>query len=383
MSAPKTVIQPARPSQAWVESFLSHSITKTAPYKIDTPVVAIKLDQNESPWDLPPKLKQQILDKLAGYAWNRYPTAFGDEIAAKLASYLGVAPHAILLAPGSNYLISLVLTVFGKGFIKHPSEHRGGKLVIARPSFPLYESHCQYDGIPYETWDLDDDLEYDLSKLPKLTDGSMVIFASPNNPVGNVLPRKTLEGLLRAHPTTLFVGDEAYVEYASEPYTELLAQYPNLLLLRTFSKTMGAAGVRIGYVLGAPEYIEPLRKMRVPFLLNYFALACAEVLLEGQEMKDHLTQIQQNALRERSRVHAALAAEASRLGYAVKKSEANFLLVRWADHEKAQATYQHLVNTGILVRNVSRGPGLAGCLRVTLGNEQENDALIGCFRQLS
>jgi histidinol-phosphate aminotransferase len=382
MSDAQAAITPVRPDATWLQGYLSKTITKAMPYKIDTRQVAIKLDQNESPWDLPPHLKQRVLDKLAQYAWNRYPSAFGDEIAEKLAAYLGVPANALLLAPGSNYLISLVLTVFGKGFTKHPSEHEGGKLVIARPSFPLYESHCQYDGIPYETWDLNDDLEYDLKKLPELTPGSMVVFASPNNPVGNVLPRRVLEQLLAAHPTTLFVGDEAYVEYASEPYTELLGRYSNLILLRTFSKTMGAAGVRLGYVLGAPEYIEPLRKMRVPFLLNYFTLACAEVLLEGREMQDHLAQIQKNAIRERDRVFDGLAAEAGRLGYSVKRSEANFLLVRWHDHSAAQKAYDSLVHRGILVRNVSRGPGLAGCLRVTLGDERENDQLMAAFRAL-
>ena len=382
MSDPKAAITPVRPDAAWLEGYLSKTISKAMPYKIDTPEVAIKLDQNESPWDLPPHLKKRILDKLAGYAWNRYPSAFGDEIAEKLARYLGVPANTILLAPGSNYLISLVMTVFGKGFTKHPSEHQGGKLVIARPSFPLYESHCQYDGIPYETWNLNDDLEYDLTKLPTLTPGSMVVFASPKNPVGNVLPRRVLEELLALHPTTLFVGDEAYVEYASEPYTELLARFPNLILLRTFSKTMGAAGVRLGYVLGAPEYIEPLRKMRVPFLLNYFTLACAEVLLEGHEMQDHLAQIQKNASRERARVYEGLLQFADRLGFTVKRSEANFLLVRWKDHGDAQKAYESLLRMGILVRNVSRGPGLAGCLRVTIGDERENDQLMSAFRSL-
>lgn len=117
----------------------------------------------------------------------------------------------------------------------------------------------------------------------------------------------------------------------------------------------------------------------MPFLLNVFALACAEVMLEGKEMKDHLVQIQHNVIRERGRVYVALAREAHRLQYGVKRSEANFLLVRWTDPAKAQEAYQHLLSSGILVRNVSRGPGLAGCLRVTLGDERENDALIGAF----
>jgi len=382
---PNKTITPKAPDLDWLRGYVTPSILDAAPYKIETPSVTVKLDQNESPWDWPLALKNKVLAKLLEKPWNRYPSAFADDLAAKLAASIGVAPSAILLGPGSNYLIGLALEVFGKGFVGQGVHGAGGqgKLVVARPSFPLYESHSRYEGLPYETWSLNADLEYDVKLLPDLPRGSLVMFASPNNPVGNVLPRRTLEELLERHPDTLWIADEAYYEYASEPYTELVGKYPNLILLRTFSKTMGAAGVRIGYFVAHEHYLDPLRKVRVPYLLNHFAIAAAEVLISDPEVQAHLASIKRNALEQRGRVHADLAQIGRQSGFTVKPSEANFLLLRWPSSAAATEVHRTLVEAGLLVRNFCAAPGLAGCLRITLGDERENATLVEAFRRMA
>jgi histidinol-phosphate aminotransferase len=376
MASSTSLITPKAPSTRWLHDYVTPSLPTAAPYKIDTTVAAVKLDQNESPWDLPAAIKQKVVERVLKMEWNRYPPVFADELADKIAAHAGVAPGSVLLGPGSNYLVSLVLSTLGRGIVTG----HGGKLVLARPSFPLYESHSQYDGLPYTLWELNADLEYDVSLLPPLTRGSLVMFASPNNPVGNVLPRATLVELLRRFPDTLFVADEAYYEYAAEPYTDLLADHANLILLRTFSKTMGCAGVRLGYVVAHDQYLQLLRKLRLPYLLNHFTLACAEVLLDDAETRAHLERIKQNAVEQRELVYQELAAIGAQQGFQVKPSSANFLLLRWHEPGADQQTYAALLKAGILVRNVARAPGLAGCLRVTIGTEAENQALIRAMR---
>lgn len=372
---------PVAPQQSWLARFVAPTLLDAPSYKIDTPAVAIKLDQNESPWDLPPAIKDKVVAKLLARAWNRYPSAFGDEVAARLARQCGVTPESVLLGPGSNYLISLLLSVFSKGVLAQAGARPRPQVVIARPSFPLYESHCTYEGIPFTPWLLNADLEYDVGALPDLAPGSLVIFASPNNPVGNTLPRKDLRDLLVSHPGTLFIADEAYYEYATEPYTDLLKDHANLLLLRTFSKTMGCAGVRVGYVLGAPPTLNLLRKVRVPYLLNHFALACAEVLLDDAEVDAHLQSIKANAVAQRDGLWRDLQTLGASAGFTVKRSQANFLLLRWPDTATSTAVYQRLIAAGVLVRNVAGAPGLAGCLRMTLGNVEENRAFLAAMRQ--
>lgn len=359
------------PDQQFLEQFLTPSLFTSRSYHIDAPSVEVKLDQNESPWDWPDEVKDSVLAKLKEKSWNRYPSPFGDELAAKIATKVGVDIKNILLGPGSNYLLALVLQTFSKK-IK-------GKVVLARPSFALYESQCQYEGIAYEVWPLNSDLEYDVALLPALPKGSMVVFASPNNPVGNVLSRSVLKTLLSTHPDVLFVGDEAYCEFSDEPYTELLKEHSNLLLVRTFSKTLGAAGVRLGYVLGGANMIELLRKPRVPFLINLFTLVAAEEVMSSASMSKIFEDIIANAVSERTRVAASLNAQAARLNFTVKSSQANFLLVRWPSSEQSKVAYDYLIRSGILVRNVSGAQNLEGCLRISIGTTPENDRLIASF----
>jgi histidinol-phosphate aminotransferase len=364
-------IIPKLPAQNFLEQFLSPSLMEAKGYHIDPPVEGIKLDQNECPWDWPSEVKDKVLARLRDCSWNRYPSPFADELAAKIALQAGVPAECVLLGPGSNYLIGLVLQTFTKK-IK-------GKLVIARPSFALYESHCKYEGIPFESWNLNEDLEYDVKLLPQLTKGSMVVFASPNNPVGNVLRRDELRRLLQEYPDVLWVGDEAYLEFAEESYTSLLAEHSNLMLIRTFSKTMGAAGLRLGYILAGANIIRELKKPRVPFLLNYFTLVAAAEVLDNPSIQKMFSDIVQNSIQERKRVETALLREEKRLEFVVKSSQANFLLCRWKSTELSTKVYKHLMSRGIQVRNVSGGPGLAGCLRVSIGSTSENDKLIAAF----
>ncbi len=364
-----------QPSKEFLERFLTPGLFATKGYHIDAPKAGVKLDQNESPWDWPEHVKDAVLKRLRDLHWNRYPSPFADELVAKIAASIGVVESNILLGPGSNYLIALMLQTFSKK-IK-------GKIVLARPSFALYETHCHYEDIPYEVWPLNEELEYDLKLLPELPAGSLVLFASPNNPVGNILPRSVLKDLLVRFPEVLFVGDEAYCEFADEPYTELLREHSNLMLIRTFSKTMGAAGIRLGYILAAANMIELLKKPRVPFLINQFSLAAASEVFDNPEMAKVFSQIVENAIRERGRVAEVLTREGQRLGFKVKVSQANFILLKWPSTDASTKVYQHLVSRGILVRNVAGAPGLAGCLRISIGTTAENDQLIAGFLALS
>lgn len=360
---------------SWLSQYFTPSLLAARAYKLDAPQgITIKLDQNESPWDWPISLKQKIAQKLVEEEWNRYPDAMGQDVTQGLAKYLGVDPASILTSSGSNHLITVILEGLAKQL---PA---GGKLVIARPSFPLFESHAQYLGIAYETWNLDENFQYRIEALPKLTEGSLVIFASPNNPTGNSLAKKDLRQLLTAHPKVLFLADEAYYEFDDDPYTDLLAEFGNLVILRTLSKTMGAAGVRLGYMLGSPELIANLGKLRVPFLLNHFTLAACEVIFNDPEMNEFMNRNVANARSERERMYKGLNEFAKTKGIQVFNSKANFLLLRWSDQDACQKAYAGLMSLGIQVRNISAGPGLQGCLRVTIGLPEENDAFVAAIK---
>lgn len=363
------------PDTAWLNSYFAPSLLAAKAYKIDTPEgIRIKLDQNESPWDWPAHLKQKVLERVGTHDWNRYPDPMATELTASLANYLRVSPDCLLTSPGSNHMITLVMDSLAK--------HAPGKVVIARPIFPLFESYAQYAGIPYETWNLDESFQYRPERLPDLPEGSIVFFASPNNPTGTSLSSKEFRSLLQKYPKVLFIADEAYYEFDDDPYTELLRDFGNFLILRTLSKTMGAAGIRIGYALGAPEIVRMIEKLRVPYLLNWFSLEAAKTVFHDSEMQAFIRRNIANARSERDAMHKALSEVAKGKAVEVFNSKANFLLLRWADHAACQNAYRGLLERGILVRNISGGPGLQGCLRVTMGLPQENAAFVQAIKEI-
>ena len=364
MSSEITVVR--EPGAEWASGYFAPTLVQARSYHIDTPQVAIKLDQNESPVDWPIEYKRRVCDALIERPWNRYPTPYPVQLAEMVARYAGVPSHEnLILGPGSNYIITLVMDALC---------HRlKGDVVITRPSFPLYENHAAYSGIPYKTWELNGNLEYDLALIPDLRPGSVVLFASPNNPVGNSLSSKDLDTLLHRHPDSIFVADEAYFEFSDDPYTPLLSKHGNLLILRTFSKALGAAGVRLGYVMGAKTLLDQIRKLRLPYLINQFALVAASMVLESQEMGAFFEKTVEMIKTERDRVFNSVKALSAEGGFAVKPTQANFILLRWPNSDAAGRVYQGMISRGVLVRNVSGAPSMAGCLRVTISNQQEND----------
>ena len=205
--------------------------------------------------------------------------------------------------------------------------------------------------------------------------------ASPNNPVGNVLSKQKLQVLLAKNPKSLFIADEAYYEFSSQPYTELLAEFDNLILLRTLSKAMGTAGLRLGYLLASKEVIELMRKVTLPYLLNRFTITAACEVLRDKGSRKRMLEVVDFVKGEKSRMLNELSGTSFRSGFKVFDSEANFLLFKWKDQEVFKKAYQQLLESGVQARDVSSGPALAGCMRLTIGSKKENDFVLKVFKE--
>lgn len=363
------MIQPKECSEYWLEKYFCSSLMSSAPYSLEQEVnMRIKLDQNENPFDWPDEVKQTVLEKVFAASWNRYPQPFSERLDKLIGEQVGVPPECILTGPGSNHQITLIFDAIGPN-IK-------GKMVIARPSFALFESQCRYSNIPYETWDLNKDLEYDLKALPNMPNGSFLVFASPNNPTGSILSQRDLKTILEKNPESLVLADEAYFEFSDEGYQELLSHHSNLIILRTLSKTMGAAGLRIGYILSNRSMIAQLSKRRLPYLLNHFTMAATEVVLTDPRMKSYLIEHIEHVRTERKRIFDSLAPWSKKNGHRIKPSEANFLILQCSHQTACDEIYHNLKKACIIVRNISKAPMLEGCLRLSVGSQDENQALI-------
>jgi histidinol-phosphate aminotransferase len=336
------------------------AVRASAAYTLAARRAPVKINQNENPFDMPEAVKRRVLDAALSRPWSRYPDFDPKDLREKLAAFSGWRADGILCGNGSNELIEALLLV---------TVGAGTRVVIPEPTFTLYALMTSILGGEAIRVRLTSEMQYD---VPALTaahrDHGMSIICSPNNPTGNEISSAAIERL--AGHGGLLVVDQAYHEFSDESVVPLLEKHPNLVVLRTFSKAMGMAGLRVGYLLASPELVREVDKARLPYNLNFFSQAAAIAAIDCYE-----PQLLPNVKRLR-RLREELASSLGRLaGVRVYPSKANFLLVELLESDP-KAVFEALYEKGVLVRDVTSYPMLERCLRITVGSETENEALL-------
>jgi histidinol-phosphate aminotransferase len=317
----------------------------------------IKLDAMENPYPLPPGLRREIADAVACAAINRYPDPGAAALKENIRTLLGLPDGMeVLLGNGSDELIQLLALALNKP---------GATLLGVEPSFVMYRmiatfTGMRYVGVPLLAEDFSLDLPATLAAIRR-EQPALIFLAYPNNPTGNLFPADAVAQIVEAAPG-LVVVDEAYYAFASDSFIPHLARYPNLLVMRTFSK-LGMAGLRLGFLAGSTAWLEQLEKLRLPYNVGVLPQLVAVKLLEHHETL--LQQAEQIKL-ERAALYRQLGGID---GVRVYPSEANFLLFRVAN---AVQVFDGLKRRGVLIKNLHGGhPMLNDCLRVTVGTGDE------------
>lgn len=356
--APPEVSPPSSrfPGADAVLALVKPEVRRLHGYTLNAPDAPIKLNQNESPFDLPDAVKRTLADRVVAAPWNRYPAFVPTELTARLAERHDWVPDGVLVGNGSNELIQATFAV-----ILRP----GDLVVTPSPTFSLYQllagvAGARWHGVPLGTefaWE-------GAPFLPAARDARVVVVCTPNNPTGTICPRSLVERLL-AETEALILVDEAYQEFGGETLVPLLRESARVVVLRTFSKAFGLAGLRFGYALAHPALAAEMHKAKLPYNVNRFTLEVAGTLLDHQAVI-HARVAELVDRRERTR------AELGRIpGLHVHPGEANFLLIRCDAVPAATVFARLLEEAGILVRDVSQGEGLAECLRITIGTEED------------
>jgi histidinol-phosphate aminotransferase len=314
----------------------------------------VKLASNENPLGMSPKARKAVEAAIAGI--ERYPDQF--ELIARLAERCGVAPGQVVLGNGSNDVLDLIARVFLAA---------GRSAVFAQHAFAVYplatlSTGAELIATPARHFG------HDLTAMRAAIrpDTRIVWIANPNNPTGNFLPYREVRAFLEAVPRDVVVVlDEAYNEYlppAERVDTAAwIADFPNLVITRTFSKIFGLAGLRVGYALASPEIADLMNRVRQPFNVNNLAIAAASAALD-----DHLFVAESYELNRRGMEQ--LVAGLKRLGLEHIPSHGNFVTFRAGD---GATVNQKLLRQGVIVRPIG-GYGLPEWLRVTIGTESEN-----------
>ncbi|HEX7176408.1 MAG TPA: histidinol-phosphate transaminase [Pyrinomonadaceae bacterium] len=343
-------------------------VRELRPYALSPERARVKLNQNENPWDAADAIKRETLERVRERAWSRYPDFVPAALHERLAAFTGWRPDGVIAGNGSNELIQALMMV---------TVGEGARVLISEPTFALYRQIATILGGEVRSLPLTPEFEFDADALltdVRVSQPALTIICSPNNPTGSVMANDDLAALAEAS-RGLLVIDEAYFEFAEETAAPLLEQYPNIVILRTFSKALAMAALRVGYLLAAPELAREVAKAVLPYNLNALSQTAAEVAVESYE-----TQFQpliKRIIRERERLYA----EMSRVpGLAPVRSRGNFLIVRSAIEPRR--IFDELLARDILVRDVSGYPMLKDYFRVSTGTPAENDLLIAALREI-
>jgi histidinol-phosphate aminotransferase len=322
----------------------------------------IKLDGNENPYGCSPEVKQA----LAGYSYyHLYPDPEQRELRKALEKYTGINAKNILAGSGSDELIDLVLRLFIRP---------GDKIVNCPPTFGMYPFSTDVCGGKVVNIPRTPDFSIDTAAVRKAIDtGAKVIFiASPNNPSGNITPEPDILELLKGRAAVVI--DEAYYEFSGATVAPLVLKYPNLIVLRTFSKWAGLAGLRVGYGIFPHNLMDYLIKIKQPYNVNAAAQVAA---LESLRDLDYLRGTIKAIVDERERLMSKL----SEMDWLkVYPSQANFMLCRVLNGQ-ARAIYEGLRQKGIFVRYFDT-PQLKDCLRISVGKPEHTDKLVATLNEM-
>ena len=308
---------------------------------------SVFLDANENPMNAP---------------YNRYPDPLQEALKQKIARLKNVRPAQIMLGVGSDEPIDLVVRIF--------CEPKEDNIVAIEPTYGMYKVCADINNVAYRPVLLNDDFTLDAARVLQAVDRQtkVIFLCSPNNPTGNVLACDEVKKILTGFDGVI-VMDEAYIDFSFQPsWLSVLDQYPNLIVLQTFSKAWGMASVRCGMAFASEAIIAYFNKVKYPYNLNMLTQKTVSEQIDHDERKNEWVKV---LLEQREQ----LASKLSAIPYVEKvyPSEANFMLVKVNNPNEV---YGKLVDCGIIVRNRNNISLCQGCIRITVGTAEENEALL-------
>lgn len=337
------------------------NVRKVVPYTPgDQPKVEgriIKLNTNECPYPPTPKVRE-VLDNFDIDRMRLYPNVTAAPLVKSLALFYGLKENQVFVGVGSDdVLADCFLTFF----------HGNKPVIFPDITYSFYDVWAECFRIPYETIPLDDNFCVNPADYHRENGG--VVIANPNAPTGENLPLDAIEDIVKANPDSVVIVDEAYADFGGESALKLIDKYDNLLIVQTFSKSRGFAGMRIGYACGCEKLIKYLNDVKFSinsYTMNQTAIDCGVAVCEDTAyFKELVSKIV--ATRERSK------RELKELGFRFGDSKTNFLFVT---HDKFSAVslFEYLKTKNIYVRHFNK-PRIDNYLRITIGTEEEMDVL--------
>ncbi len=315
------------------------------------------LDANENPFG-----------SVISGKYNRYPDPYQWLVKEKIGAIKGVNPTQIFLGNGSDEAIDLV--------IRATCEPQQDNIIILPPTYGMYKVCADVQNVEVRQISLTTDFQIDTKKILETADEhtKIIWICSPNNPSGNIIERSSILQILDNFKTGLVVVDEAYIDFAEEEsFTKLLKIYPNLVVLHTFSKAWGLAALRLGIAFASEEFIKILNKIKYPYNLN---AVTQELLFDALGKEEKKNEYVKRILKERFRLFKNLI-ELPIVQH-IFPSDSNQLLVKF---DNANAVFHYLIEQKIITRNRSNVILCENCIRISVGTQKENSALMEALKR--
>lgn len=353
--------------------YLRKEIYEIEPFFEERPDYLIKLNANESFFDVPEEIKEEIFKKVKYKNFNLYNDPSCTELRNLLAEYCNIDKEQIFVGNGADEIIADVNFAFAGP---------GSEVIIFAPTFPSYEAFAKISGanvikIPLKKIKIGDfyKFEIDLDRvLPKIKeDTKQVMFMClPNNPTGDYLDDKAVMEIIKNFKGIICI-DEAYFEFGKRTYKDLISKYENLIIIRTMSKIFSIAGLRVGYALGNKDVIRELYRVKLPFNVNLFSqIAAAEILKRRESFLIKAEEI----IKERERLLNELKKIENIKLYS---TSTNFILLEL--NIEAKKVFEELKNKGILVRIYDEDV-LKYSLRVSVGKREDNEKFLKALKEI-
>jgi histidinol-phosphate aminotransferase len=349
-------------SRYW--SAVVHGLTPYVPGEQPRLPNLVKLNTNENPYGPSPRALEALRGEVAD-SLRLYPDPTSQRLVEAVAARHGVAASQVFVGNGSDEVLAHTF----QALLRHDLP-----VLFPDVTYSFYPVYCHLYGIAYREIPLKNSLEIDLDDYLETSNGG-IVFPNPNAPTGHLLGLPEIERLLQGNAESVVVIDEAYVDFGGISAVSLVHRYPQLLVTQTLSKSHALAGLRVGYAIGHADLIEALTRVKDSFNsypMDRFAQAGAIAALEDQ---NYFEAACRKVIQSRERLVAGLQA----LGFEVLPSAANFVFVRHPRWEGAALTAR-LRERGILVRHFRNPPRIAPYLRITVGTDEQCDALLGALR---
>ena len=343
-----------RPEVAKIKAYEGEK--ETANYRID-------LSGNESPYDLPTHIKEEITEKIMDNPLNNYPNLYTESLRCSIADYLEIDVDCdqVIVGNGSDDVLDMLINTFLEP---------GDRVLAAAPTFSMYRFFSELAGGIYENFSLaEKEFNFEsIKELIKRLEPKMIFLCSPNNPTGELLSPETILKLADIYSGILVV-DEAYAEFSNVTLLNHISEHNNLAVTRTFSKAFGLAGIRLGYLVGSRALISQVSKVLKPYNINSITSLIGKIILREEELiEERVNKI----VSEREKMHKMYSEYKN---WTVFPSSANFVYIEGADTVRFK---NMLNNSGIKIRSFNRKPA---AIRITVGTPSENEEVAAVFKK--